>query len=36
MNILLDTHIIIWLVEEPEQLKQETLDILANKNNKVY
>lgn len=36
MKILLDTHIIIWLVKTPEQLSQSTLDTLANNNNDLY
>ena len=36
MQILLDTHILIWLVENPAQLSQKTLDILMDVKNKVY
>ena len=36
MSILLDTHIIIWLVCEPEKLSQITLNALEDKTNKVY
>ncbi|MFN8770198.1 MAG: type II toxin-antitoxin system VapC family toxin [Neisseriaceae bacterium] len=36
MKILLDTHVIIWLLESPEHLDDKTLEILANKKTKVY
>ena len=36
MQILLDTHIIIWLVENPKQLSQKVLDILTDKKTKIY
>ena len=35
-KILLDTHIIIWLVNEPERLNSKTLELLANKKLDVY
>ncbi len=36
MQILLDTHILIWLVENPAHLSQKTLDVLMDIKNKVY
>lgn len=36
MKVLLDTHILIWLCSEPEQLALETLSILQDTRTQLY
>ena len=36
MNYLLDTHIIIWLLEGNERLSRDVLEMLTDKSNCVY
>lgn len=35
-HILIDTHILIWWLSEPEKLKSEHLDLIANPGNIIY
>ncbi len=36
MNILLDTHVLIWLAMEPQKLSQQAKTILSNPNNTLF
>ena len=36
MAYLLDTHIVLWLANEPEQLTYEVQNLLMNKNERIY
>ncbi len=36
MNLLLDTHVWLWSVSEPERLGPETSKLLQNSDNEVY
>ena len=36
MNILLDTHVLIWLAMEPQNLSQQAKTILSNPNNTLF
>ncbi len=36
MNLLLDTHILLWSLLEPEKLKKNTAEILENPENEIW
>lgn len=36
MNILLDTHIMLWTLTHDNQLPQRAIDLIADENNKIY
>ncbi len=36
MNILLDTHILLWSLTEDSKLSQKAIDIISNNDNKLY
>lgn len=36
MNFLLDTHVFIWEVLEPNKLSQTVVNLIKNKNNKLF
>ena len=36
MDILADTHIIIWFFKEPEKLSKKAKELLLNKSNNIY
>ena len=36
MNILLDTHIVLWAITEPNKLTKKTLELLEDNNNNFY
>jgi len=36
MNILLDTHVFIWLAIEPQKLSKQATDIIMNSNNTLF
>lgn len=36
MKVLLDTHILLWLLQEPQQLSPSTLSLLEDRNVEVY
>ncbi len=36
MNYLIDTHVFIWFMMEPEKLSQTVYDILTNEDTKIY
>ena len=36
MNILIDTHILIWYLEDDKRLSQKARDIIENSSNKIY
>ena len=36
MNILLDTHILLWTLTRDSKLPQQAIDLIADENNKVY
>ena len=36
MNILLDTHVLIWLAIEPQKLSRQATDIVINPNNTLF
>ena len=36
MKILIDTHIFLWLLYNPNKIKQRYIDILGNSNNQIY
>ncbi len=36
MNLLLDTHILLWAAAEPERLSAEALTLINDENNKLY
>lgn len=36
MKLLLDTHIWLWLIAEPERLRREALEALVSESNEVY
>lgn len=36
MNYILDTHVFLWLIFEPEKLAHNKLEILANPTNNLY
>lgn len=36
MNVLIDTHVFIWLDTQPEKLSQKALEICQNTDNKLY
>ncbi len=36
MRILLDTHILLWLISDNPQLSQDARDILNNKDNQIF
>jgi PIN domain nuclease of toxin-antitoxin system len=36
MNILLDTHILLWALTENQNLPQQAIGIISDMNNKIY
>ncbi len=36
MNLLLDTHVLLWVAGEPERLSAEALALINDENNKLY
>lgn len=36
MNILLDTHILLWTLTRDSKLPRQAIDLIADENNKVY
>ncbi len=36
MKILLDTHILLWTLTHDNRLPQQAVDLIADKNNKIY
>ncbi|WP_110642249.1 type II toxin-antitoxin system VapC family toxin [Salinicola sp. CPA57] len=36
MNLLLDTHVLLWAAAEPDRLSDETAGLINNQDNKVY
>ena len=36
MDILADTHIMIWFFKEPEKLSKKAKELLLNKSNNIY
>jgi PIN domain nuclease of toxin-antitoxin system len=36
MNILLDTHILLWTLTGDQRLPQQAIDIISDMNNKIY
>ena len=36
MNILLDTHILLWTLTRDNKLPQHAIDLIADENNKIY
>lgn len=36
MNILLDTHILLWALTHDDRLPQQAIDLIADENNKIY
>ena len=36
MNLLLDTHVLLWAAAEPERLSDETVGLINDQGNKVY
>lgn len=36
MNLLLDTHILLWAAAEPERLSVEAITLINDENNKLY
>ncbi len=36
MNILLDTHIVLWAITEPNKLSKKALELLEDNNNNFY
>ena len=36
MNILLDTHIALWAIDDPEKVSRKALELLVDKNNALY
>ena len=36
MNILIDTHIFLWLLFSPNKVSQNHIDILSKQDNKIY
>jgi PIN domain nuclease of toxin-antitoxin system len=36
MNIILDTHIFLWILAEPERINQKYLEYLENSANEIY
>jgi PIN domain nuclease of toxin-antitoxin system len=36
MNILLDTHVLIWMVESPENVSRRTRDLIQDRDNDVF
>lgn len=36
MNILLDTHILLWTLTHDSKLSQQAIDLIADENNKIY
>ena len=36
MRLLLDTHVFLWLIEEPQRLSGVVLDAIGNPSNEVY
>ncbi len=36
MNVIIDTHIFLWLLEASRKIKTEHLNILKDKNNTIY
>ncbi len=36
MNLLLDTHVLLWAAGEPERLSAEALALINDENNKLY
>jgi len=36
MNIILDTHIFLWVLTEPERLNQKYLEYIENLSNEIF
>jgi len=36
MNLLLDTHILLWAAADPAKLSSETTNLISNKDNRLY
>ncbi len=36
MNILLDTHILLWALTRDQRLPQQAIDLITDENNKIY
>lgn len=36
MNLLLDTHILLWAAADPARLSSETTNLISNKDNRLY
>jgi len=36
MNLLLDTHILLWAASEPEKLSAEAAELINNEDNRLY
>lgn len=36
MNILLDTHILLWALTRDSQLSQQAIELIADENNKIF
>ena len=36
MNVIIDTHIFLWLLNDPLKVKNNYLDILKNTNNDIF
>ena len=36
MNLLLDTHILLWAAAEPDKLSPEAATLISNESNRLY